>query len=43
MKSYGVAHRELMPNINHNIEQHVNNRAEQLQSLPRFMDMKRLG
>jgi putative transposase len=29
LRSYGVAHRELMPDTTHNTEQYANNRAEQ--------------
>jgi putative transposase len=43
LRSYGVAHRELMPDTTHNTEQYANNRAEQSQSLPRFMGMRRRG
>ena len=43
LRSYGVAHRELIPYTTHNADYYVNNRAEQLQSLPRFMGIKRLG
>jgi putative transposase len=43
LRSYGVAHRELIPDTTHNTEQYANNRAELLQSLPRFKGMKRLG
>jgi transposase-like protein len=30
LRSYGVAHRELMPDVSHSTEQYENNRAEQL-------------
>jgi putative transposase len=43
LRRYGVAHRELMPDTTHNTTQYANNRAEQSQSLPRFMGMTRLG
>ncbi len=43
LRSYGVAHRELIPDTVHNTAQYANNRAEQSQSLPRFMGMRRLG
>ncbi|MFT6310260.1 MAG: putative transposase [Porticoccus sp.] len=43
LRSYGVAHRELMPDTTHNTTQYANNRAEQSQSLPRFMGMRRQG
>jgi putative transposase len=29
LRSYGVAHRELMPDVTHNTERYANNRAEQ--------------
>jgi putative transposase len=35
LRSYGVAHRELMPDVIHDNSQYANNRAEQFQSLPR--------
>ncbi len=37
LRSYGVAHRELVPDTIHSTEQYENNRAEQSQSLPRFI------
>jgi putative transposase len=43
LRSYGVAHRELMPDVIHDNSQYANNRAEQSQSLPRFMGMSRPG
>ncbi|EED35702.1 transposase [Luminiphilus syltensis NOR5-1B] len=43
LRSYGVAHRELIPDTIHSTEQYENNRAEQSQSLPRFMGMRRPG
>ena len=42
LRSYGVAHRELMPETVHSTEQYENSRAEQSQGLPRFMGMRRL-
>ncbi len=35
-RSYGLAHRELIPDTIHSTQQYENNRAEQSQSLPRF-------
>ena len=43
LRSYGVAHRELIPESIHSTEQYENNRAEQSQSLPRLMGMRRQG
>ena len=43
LRSYGVAHRELMPEAIHSTRQYENNRAEQSQSLPRFMGTRRRG
>ena len=43
LKNYGVAHRASMLDTIHNTDRYANNRAEQSQSLPRFMGMKRLG
>jgi putative transposase len=43
LRSYGVAHRELIPETIHSTRQYANNRAEQSQSLPRFMGMRRPG
>jgi putative transposase len=43
LRSYGVTHREFIPDFIHNISQYTNDRAEQSQSLPRFMGMKRQG
>tara|TARA_R110002072_G_scaffold223534_1_gene380519 strand:+ start:7217 stop:7570 length:354 start_codon:yes stop_codon:yes gene_type:complete len=43
LKSYGVAHREFMPDTVHNTDRYANNRAEQSQSLSRFMGIKRHG
>jgi putative transposase len=37
LRSYGVAHRELIPEVIHSTQQYENNRAEQSQSLPRFI------
>ena len=37
LRSYGVAHRDLMPDVIHSTKQYENNRAEQSQSLPRFI------
>ena len=37
LRSYGVAHRELIPGTIHSTKQYENNRAEQSQSLPRFI------
>jgi len=37
LRSYDVAHRELMPEVIHSTQQYENNRAEQSQSLPRFI------
>jgi len=37
LRSYRVAHRELMSDVIHSNEQYENNRAEQSQSLPRFI------
>jgi putative transposase len=37
LRSYGVAHRELIPEAIHSNQQYENNRAEQSQSLPRFI------
>jgi putative transposase len=37
LRSYGVAHRELIPETIHSTEQYENNRVEQSQSLPRFI------
>ncbi|MEH6571533.1 MAG: DDE-type integrase/transposase/recombinase, partial [Halioglobus sp.] len=37
LRSYGIAHRELIPETIHSTEQYENNRAEQSQSLPRFI------
>jgi putative transposase len=39
--SDGVAHRELIPEAIHSTEQYEKNRAEQSQSLPRFMGTRR--
>ncbi|WOJ98623.1 DDE-type integrase/transposase/recombinase [Congregibacter brevis] len=39
--SHGVAHRELIPEAIHSTEQYERNRAEQSQSLPRFMGTRR--
>lgn len=41
LRSYGVAHCELIPDTIHSTQQYENNRADQSQSLPRFMGMKR--
>ncbi|WP_407349928.1 DDE-type integrase/transposase/recombinase [Congregibacter variabilis] len=43
LRSYEVAHRELISDTIHSTQQYENNRAEQSQSLPRFMGMKRRG
>ena len=43
LRSYGVAHGELIPETIHSTEQYENNRAEQSQSLPRSMGMRRPG
>jgi putative transposase len=43
LRSYGVAHRELIPDTIHISDRYANNRAEQSQSLPRFMGMNQLG
>ncbi|CAA0099086.1 Uncharacterised protein [Halioglobus japonicus] len=43
LRSYGVARRELMLETIHSTKQYENNRAEQSQSLPRFMGMRRPG
>jgi putative transposase len=43
LRSYGVAHRELIAEAIHSTKQYENNRAEQSQSLPRFMGMSRPG
>ncbi|EED30534.1 IS6 family transposase [gamma proteobacterium NOR5-3] len=43
LRSYGVAHRELIPETVHSTQQYENNRAEQSQSLPRFMGTRRPG
>jgi putative transposase len=37
LRSYGVAHRELIPEAIRDTSQYANNRAEQSQSLPRFI------
>jgi putative transposase len=37
LRSYGVAHRELIPETIHSSDRYENNRAEQSQSLPRFI------
>ncbi len=37
LRSYGVAHRGLIPQTIHSTKQYENNRAEQSQSLPRFI------
>ncbi len=37
LRSCGVAHRELIPDVIHSTKQYENNRAEQSQSLPRFI------
>ncbi|MFT4875043.1 MAG: putative transposase, partial [Congregibacter sp.] len=37
LRSYGVAHRELIPETILSTQQYENNRAEQSQSLPRFI------
>jgi putative transposase len=37
LRSYGVAHRDLIPETIHSTEQYENNRAEQSQSLPCFI------
>jgi len=37
LRRYGVAHRELMPDVIHRTAQYENNRAEQSQSLPRLI------
>ncbi len=37
LHSYGVAHQELMSDVIHSTKQYENNRAEQSQSLPRFI------
>jgi len=36
LRSYGVAHRELIPDLIHNTARYANNRAEQLHELRRF-------
>nr|WP_238549426.1 hypothetical protein [Congregibacter litoralis] len=43
LRNYGVAHRELMPDVIHSTQQNENNRAEQSQSLPGFMGMRLPG
>jgi putative transposase len=35
LRSYGVAHRKLMPDVTHNTERYANNRAEQSHELTR--------
>jgi putative transposase len=44
LRSYGVAHRELIPDTVHNIEQYKNNRTEQLHEATRVRErvMRRL-
>ncbi len=37
LRSYGLAHQELIPETIHRTKQYENNRAEQSQSLPRFI------
>ena len=43
LRSYGVAHRELIPDTIHISDRYANNRAEHSQSLPLFMGMSQLG
>ena len=43
LRSYPVAKREIMPEAIHSTEQYENNRAEQSQSLPRFMGTRQRG
>lgn len=43
LRSYGVAHRELIPDSSHVNDRYASNRAEQSQSLPRSMGMNRPG
>jgi putative transposase len=43
LRSYGVAHRELIPGTIHSTQQYESNPAEQSQGRPRFMGMKRRG
>jgi putative transposase len=43
LRSYGVAHRELIPETIHSTEQYENNRAEQSQSLRALSGMRRPG
>ena len=38
LRSYGVAHRELIPDATHSTDQYANNRAEQLHEATRVME-----